>query len=1624
MDFFDTDKIEGKERLVIDDKNVGEVMSSRLMDHKLQALEYLNGKNALKHFNLLLAAANYPIRQVSEQAYNIFLKMLPAKRNNPELNPLCMELLVTKIMPWVNDLASKTTPGELDMDNEDYEETVYLLNHSVCECLDYCSVALDTESLNEQLQTALKYPNFKVQVAGCQVVKHFYLNVQEKRLLELSSLFDILIANSTVGTKELKKHSLEAMMAIYRVFGESVDEFISKISNPDKIQAIKNGAAQLRLKEVRVPTTQPAQKKSLMPNRTSSRQIPSSERGIGHAPFAARQVQSIMPNSGAQQSYDFDEYQDEPASEVLLAYDAKWVKKIQIITKDEQLLDELATLVEVLESQTKLAYFSDVNKNFLLLLKNLLMSTNKKVVSLVISAISILLRSTARNLQDGFMMFYSEIIEKLRSKSKQDNELYDSLIYLSSNVTLANFLRRIQKEFQEKSSVLRLNLIEVLHKALFQKSNYSDNDLIKAGNALTELKRFAETELTKDLNVQVRQNSTKLSNVIQDMYSEYLNETQGETGARKSFVGVSVGRKSHVNATQDSAKVPDKRQSVKAKLQSGSNMAESIIVPQRAHATITPGNLPPMHPSNFHQSTMPTGNVNNRLSMMRGRRKENQNDRNSEKSEERSSFKSISGMHRDSSSKGLSNLISISEDTDFLTAMEIIEKMNLARKDQIDKQKLTSAFQQTTFKMLKEPDVDRLIAQLVRVKDELGPSNLVSILKIVYESMEYFSPSALRSLLPAILRFSEMQLKGNDSPVAKRKAPNAKFDIMETEAIIVIDYFLEFYGPMYFFEVFEETLYTKELFQSKEAEPILSLFQGVLVKIPANLHPVSLILSIIRGFIYLHSSQNVWARLNELVYVVCNVYGKDNFRYMRKEFDIVGLKEKVVDIGEWQLITKFKNSEALEKLASMSFNQKMISAAKDISPVVKSTLSSQVGKGPLHLVRELLQLFTRNFIYVLGDKENVKLMDFIVSHMVDANLQLQKLALQVFVLHFNSAKTTFKFEPMFYSNFGASLRNSNAEQRSLAINICFYVAKQELKVYKMLIADVAEASDDVKEDLTNLIIRLMKSDQKFIKSFELSTGLEQILYLLISKKQYLRELGEKVIERLLTHFERKDFVAQINSHKISFRKQMMEIVDGIIQKMQSGEICLSPAKSAACNLPVRREPKEFIIKNINQISNEVAKCKTIKELKVHAENHLALDISSKLFDVNTKNVLSAISKLKDAITENQMLAVKSMVFLFKLMNLLIAAETKQNEISQQMADMLVVLTKSRKNTSTDLYKQEKWAVCEFLFTLYKTKFEKKYIKDCVKLVLSLFSRPEDKEAFFELVEKCNPELFAEYVASLRRGQDTDASVAETNYLSQMGFQADEQRQPSSLAPMQRQRLRNMSHVDSRELFTSPMVDIGEGEGEEEEYLQDDPNFADLKHAMADQSSIKYDFFESPGKDLEELPNLILPAIPKKTGEKGLMSSSSSQKSEIKTNHQDFDERASPVFAIQSPMHYENQLDSPMFGKSPTDSNYQEGVKQQKQFMLVPQAAPDQEKSSNKEKKNPRLPPLGSPSTANALNEQVKKTKRPVLKTSTSKADFNIKKASTGDQHRSYDSAGVRKLNHDGSKTSLSKYSRL
>lgn len=86
--------------------------------------------------------------------------------------------------------------------------------------------------------------------------------------------------------------------------------------------------------------------------------------------------------------------------------------------KEDQIADELSHLLSHLETNPRINYYPEVNKGLLVQLKNYLLDASIKIRQLALSVLCSLLKRTPRHLHDGVALFYPELIDKLRSKSK------------------------------------------------------------------------------------------------------------------------------------------------------------------------------------------------------------------------------------------------------------------------------------------------------------------------------------------------------------------------------------------------------------------------------------------------------------------------------------------------------------------------------------------------------------------------------------------------------------------------------------------------------------------------------------------------------------------------------------------------------------------------------------------------------------------------------------------------------------------------------------------------------------------------------------------------------------------------------------------------------------------------------------------------------------------------------------------------------------------------------------------------------------------------------------------------------------------------------------------------------
>ena len=1432
MEFFDTDLIEGRKKVEVSDDNIEEVFESKKAGGKLAVLEFLNTlQTSSRHFSYILKGCKYAIREVFQEYFKVFLQWFPYSNPDEALDEVSFEVLLVRIIPWVNQIALKVS-SSLDQDDNPEARELEKYNSRICTCIDVVAdQRLPHASINKIVKNVLKNPNPLIQIAGCQAVKHFYLAVEDKLILELHSIFEVLITNNSIGSsKDLKRYSLECMMAIYRVFGENVMSFLENLNSPEKLEAIKAGAALLELK---VPE-KPAKKQASQRNAAKALQQPGSNQLTLSAhnstkslrpPVSKKEKEGTREAPDAEDSQqelnnaiDFDEGIDQPASDLLASYDDKWVKRLQIMTKENAILEELTDLLQKVETHARLLFYPDVNMGFMKHLKNLLINPGKKIVQITIYILRALFKATTRVLgKEVFGIFYEELIVKLKSKSKEDHPIIEALLYLSSNVALPSFLRRVEKGFQEKSSNLRYNLITLVNNLLTNKQNYDSTEAKSAANALLAIVRLAENELSKDSNPGVRKYAEQMATIIDSKFRDELSSVQQESvqdrtsndavGRRSAGFG---SRKTQVPVSSEKAPADRPSERPASRTFGNGSVLESIMNFGR------PGGLTPK-PT---QLTILPMNPTVKLSNLRDMKKESnlvrQEHQVSSLKEQsgRLSFKSSGNLLDASRSVKPATLYDIESIQGFEQAILALEKQPFDRKDQLNKTKLAEVFHGLIAKAASPPDVDRIAHQLARVKDDIDAHNLVSVLFNMHQTHNYFPSTLLSDFLPSVFKAPESHTRPSVSPVFKSMVmPAGSGDSKDLGALI--DSFVAYFGPFYFFTVFEETLYRKEFFGSKEAELLVTVFQSLLVKIPMELHPVYLVLSVLRGFIYFHSCQRVASMLAEVKYIMATCYGRHNFLYIKREFDMANIRaETVIEIAQWTTITEYKNQPAMKKLSETSFKDKIISQMKDLTLDVKAFLSSPSKNEPL-AIKELLQQFTRNFVYQLEERENTQLLDFLAEKMLDSNMQVQKLAVQALILHVNSAwKVTFKFSQKFLSNMVAAFRHKNNEIRSLALRTSFYVAKNiDPKVFRLLQQGLSDPSDDVKCEVLEIVINLMETKAAFVRMFELQSGFHVLVSMITSKKQKVREESEKVLRLLLTHYERNDFNQYVNMYQGSIKK----ILEQSFAKILEGHRDLAqPAPEDLEGAPGRLHEARFVIKRVAEIGEEVAKCKDIKGMKRFAQKHLAPELCAGLVDdVNVKKVLESVALLSEGLSQNQVLAVRSFVFVVKLLNLLIEAETKRNEISRAMFQVVASQIKMRKNSHLVLAKEEKWVLVEFLRTVYFVKFEPKEIQSAIKLVLGLFPDPAQKAELAKRIQQCDQKLFQLYFSNMRE-------------FSAASGTGGSQRKGSSNAPRE---------ASKRAGAEEDLDDFAGQEALDDEY---DAQFLSLRDAMADQSSIKYE----------------------------------------------------------------------------------------------------------------------------------------------------------------------------------------
>lgn len=810
-----------------------------------------------------------------------------------------------------------------------------------------------------------------------------------------------------------------------------------------------------------------------------------------------------------------------------------------------------------------------------------------------------------------------------------------------------------------------------------------------------------------------------------------------------------------------------------------------------AEGTFKPG--PTVRPS--IPTPKPASTLSVRLSALRDQKKERQSTLASSSSKSlqkpsRPSLTSHSGISLApfDSQPSIPPLSSVGLNKSFSANMAILEAQDYSVKRTINKAQLGDSLEVAAQQGETKQEVDRFSSLLTKVKEELEPLALVSVVNSSYEISRLFSASLLRAIIPHLV----IPSAPSDCPVFENLLANL----------------LSFYGPIYFFETLENCLYEKDLFLGDGAEETLNIVQVILGMVEPTLHPISLILSIVRGFLYLHTSALVNSKLGELAYLLTACYGKDNFRYIRKDFELLGIKEKIIDTSRWCHVKTYHSPELVKRLEKVSFKEKILGEVKDLTPCFKAF---QNGHHSQQSVRELLLITLRNFIYVVSDRENVRIIEYICDKLADGNIVIQKMSLQALAIHFNSAKTTFKFSQMMYANIFSLLRHNTSEIRFLALNLAYYLCKQDTKAYKNLLQEMINAPEEVQIEIFSLVARLMDGGKKFVKEIEPSLGVKVASELVTSKQQRLREYGKKLIEMLLTQYEKADLLKGLMKlHERGKRRLTEEAIErASAGKRAAKSRKASEAGQVASKLEKALDQGRFIVRDLHSINEEVAKCKSLRDLHQYTEKHLPPEITGLLFDVNSKKVMEGIRLLSEGLSRDSYLATKSFVLVAKLLNLLIEAETRPTEISTSMMTLLTNLVKLKKNAVESISKIEKWGLCEFLMVLFKIKFDKKTIQSRTKLVLSLFPDDSSKNSFISLMQKCDKRFYESYLASLK----------ETISASGTGGS-------------QRGRLGSGNSYRSSNFFDQ------EYDFSNQDNNQSDSNLERFRQNMADQSSIK------------------------------------------------------------------------------------------------------------------------------------------------------------------------------------------
>jgi len=589
-------------------------------------------------------------------------------------------------------------------------------------------------------------------------------------------------------------------------------------------------------------------------------------------------------------------------------------------------------------------------------------------------------------------------------------------------------------------------------------------------------------------------------------------------------------------------------------------------------------------------------------------------------------------------------------------------------------------------------------------------------------------------------------------------------------------------GPVHILRLMEEEYYSSNLFSHNQQDIYYEEFIKVILRAEPQYIPIPEAISLIRGWLYYHTTKAVDEALPDLYWISKRLLTEEEFSLIKPDFELLEINEnKSYERKYKEVPLKMLNSPAQDSLVGYISHKEPSSSSNfaktNLDKEVKDLFASE--KNSIRLSEKLKTLIIRTLIPEVSKQGTSQILEFLADKMTDSNKQVMKqsvLLCSYFLIH---ASTSIVISKLFLNSLATPLKDNSNEIRKYAMGILEYMIKIDLKYYKYFIIQFSEAKDATL-NFIKLLNRLMESDDKFVVKFEKKTGFPLILDNVTNRKKEIREEAEKVLKHLLKIHDPKAFNSVKRKMKEALASQIDQIiakltrqqedVDLICEEIVSNSVQTSPSTkrkgkeilSNGCNLlspesiRVSSRPKSrsrindceedgiSLFLDLKNLNGDFIKHREMSDLISMHKQHLKESLLLLLSVKDEKRWQDALSLIHSYLMTHSKRAIEFWGFILKIIELMCKPYVSlplQNALLISFKNMISL----RKAARLVMKRQELWVLGVFFIKITELPINEDIILTYFKQITSLVQdTPREKEYFGSVLRNQKMEVYQDY----------------------------------------------------------------------------------------------------------------------------------------------------------------------------------------------------------------------------------------------------------------------------------------